>query len=133
MLIRNKDNMKQPMTLHIAYNNEQFLKRFFCSFSQLLVFNMILVTCIIKLHFFPILLICPIYTVSLYFIMATGKVSPIFTPNSLESMIEYTLILSILERICEMTIKPWECQRYDSQLLPLQHLLEIRTWRKEWN
>jgi len=38
--------------------------------------------------------------------MATGKVSPIFTPNSLESMIEYTFILNILERIYEMTIKP---------------------------
>ncbi len=47
-------------------------------------------------------------------------------------MIEYTLISSILERICEMTTKPCECQRDDSQLLPLQHLLEIRTWGKEW-
>jgi hypothetical protein len=25
-------------------------------------------------------------------------------------MIEYTLISNILERICEMTTKPWECQ-----------------------
>jgi hypothetical protein len=41
--------------------------------------------------------------------MVKGKFSPIFTPNTLESMIEYTLISSILERICEMTTKPWEC------------------------
>ncbi len=46
-------------------------------------------------------------------------------------MIEYTLILSILERICEMTPKPWECQRDESWLLPLQHLLKIKTWGKE--
>jgi hypothetical protein len=59
------------------------------------------------------------YTTNLYFTMAKGKVSPIFTPNTLESMIEYTLILSILEKICEMTIKPWERQRDDSWLLPL--------------
>jgi hypothetical protein len=38
--------------------------------------------------------------------MARGKFSPIFTPNTLESMIAYTLISSILERICEMTTKP---------------------------
>jgi hypothetical protein len=38
--------------------------------------------------------------------MAREKFSPIFTPNTLESMIEYTLISSILERICEMTTKP---------------------------
>jgi hypothetical protein len=47
-------------------------------------------------------------------------------------MIEYTLISSILDRICEMTTKPWECQRDDIVLLPLQHLLEIKTWAKEW-
>jgi hypothetical protein len=57
--------------------------------------------------------------------MARTKFSPIFTPNTLESMIEYTLISSILEKICEMTTKPWECQRDDNQLFPLQHLLEI--------
>jgi hypothetical protein len=46
--------------------------------------------------------------------MARGKFSPIFTPNTLELMTKYTLIPSILERICEMTTKPWECQRDDS-------------------
>ncbi len=47
-------------------------------------------------------------------------------------MIEYTLILSILNRICKMTTKPWECPRNDTQLLPLQHLLKIGTWRTKW-
>jgi hypothetical protein len=31
------------------------------------------------------------------------KLTPNVTPNTLESMIEYTLISSILGRICEMT------------------------------
>jgi hypothetical protein len=35
--------------------------------------------------------------------MARGKWPRIFTPNTLESMIEYTLISSILDIICEMT------------------------------
>ncbi len=45
-------------------------------------------------------------------------------------MIEYTLISNILERICEMTTKPWECQRDDTWLLPFKPLLEITTWGK---
>jgi hypothetical protein len=64
--------------------------------------------------------------------VAKGKFSPIFTLNALESMIEYTLISSILERICEMSTNPWECQRDDNWLLLFQHLLETRTWGKEW-
>jgi hypothetical protein len=51
--------------------------------------------------------------------MAKERFPPIFTPNTLESMIEYTLISSILDKICEMTTKPWECQRNDIWLLPL--------------
>jgi hypothetical protein len=51
--------------------------------------------------------------------MARGKLTPIFTPNTLESMIEYTLISSLLDRICEMTTKPWEYLKDDTQLLPL--------------
>ncbi len=43
-------------------------------------------------------------------------------------MIKYTLISNILNRICEMITKPWEYPRNDTHLLPLQHLLEIRTW-----
>jgi hypothetical protein len=62
--------------------------------------------------------------------MARRKFSPIFTPNILESMIEYTLISSTLEKICEMTTKLWECQRDDSWLFPIQHSLKIRTWGK---
>jgi hypothetical protein len=31
--------------------------------------------------------------------MVRGKISSIFTPNTLESMIEYTLLSNILERI----------------------------------
>ncbi len=64
--------------------------------------------------------------------MARGKFPSIFTPNTLESMIEYTLILSILNRICEMMTKPWECPKDDTRLLRLQHLLEIRTWGTKW-
>jgi hypothetical protein len=64
--------------------------------------------------------------------MARGKLPPIFTPNTSESMIQYTLILSILDRICEMTTKPWEYLRDDTQLIPFQHLLETRTWGTKW-
>jgi hypothetical protein len=52
--------------------------------------------------------------------MAKGKLPPIFTPNTLESMIEYTIISNILDKICEMTTKPWECQR------------EFKTWGTKW-
>jgi hypothetical protein len=45
--------------------------------------------------------------------VAKGKLPPIFTPNALESMIEYTLISSILDRICEITTRPWEYPRDD--------------------
>jgi hypothetical protein len=51
--------------------------------------------------------------------MARGKLPPIFTPNTSESMIEYTLISNILNTICEMTTKPWECPKDETQLLPL--------------
>jgi hypothetical protein len=50
--------------------------------------------------------------------MARGKLPPIFSPNTLKSMIEYILISNILDKICEMTTKPWECPRDDTQLLP---------------
>jgi hypothetical protein len=46
--------------------------------------------------------------------MARKKLTPIFTPNTLESMIEYTLISSILNRICQMTTKPWEYPKNDT-------------------
>jgi len=59
--------------------------------------------------------------------MAREKLTPIFT-----SIVEYTLISSILDRICEMTTKPWEYLKDDTCLLPLQHLLEIITWGTKW-
>jgi hypothetical protein len=46
--------------------------------------------------------------------MARKKLTPIFTPNTLESIIEYSLISSILDRICEMIIKPWEYPKDDT-------------------
>jgi hypothetical protein len=94
--------------------------------------NIIIATYKIKLHFFPILLIYPIYTTSFYFTIARGKLPPIFTLNTLELMIECTLISSIMDRICEMTTKPWDHPRYDIQLLPFQHLLHIITWGSKW-
>jgi hypothetical protein len=64
--------------------------------------------------------------------MARGKLPPIFTPNTLESMIQYTLISSTLDKICEMTTKPWECQIDDIHLFPLKHLLQLKTWVTKW-
>jgi hypothetical protein len=49
------------------------------------------------------------------------------TPNTLETMIEYTLISSILDRICKMTTKPLEYLRDPTLLGPLKKLLEIKT------
>jgi hypothetical protein len=40
--------------------------------------------------------------------MAKGKFTGMVTPNTLETMIEYTLISSILDRICKMTTKALE-------------------------
>jgi hypothetical protein len=54
------------------------------------------------------------------------------TPNILESMIEYTLILSILDRICEMTTKPLEYPRDPTLVDPLKNLLKIRIWGTKW-
>jgi hypothetical protein len=53
-------------------------------------------------------------------------------PNTLETMIEYTLMLSILNRICKMIIKPLEYPRDLTLLDPLKNLLEIRTWGTYW-
>ncbi len=51
--------------------------------------------------------------------MARGKLPPIYTPNTLESMIEYTLISSMLNGICDMTTKPWECPKDKHSVTPL--------------
>jgi len=57
---------------------------------------------------------------------------PNVTPNTLESMIEYTLMSNILNKICEITKKPLEYPRDDTKLQPLQYLLEIKTWGIKW-
>jgi hypothetical protein len=44
------------------------------------------------------------------------KLTPNVTPNTLESMIEYTLISSILDRIYKMTKKLLEYLRNDTRL-----------------
>ncbi len=54
------------------------------------------------------------------------------TLNTLETMIVYTLISIILDRICEMTTKPLEYPRDPTLLNPLKNLLEIRTWGTKW-
>ncbi len=56
--------------------------------------------------------------------MAKRKLSPTITLNTLESMIEYMLISSILERICEMKKNPLEYPRDNTRLDPLMHYLE---------
>ncbi len=64
--------------------------------------------------------------------MEKGKLSPIVTLNTLESMIEYMLISNILERICKMTKQPLEYPRDNTKLDPFMHLLKIRTWGTKW-
>jgi hypothetical protein len=44
--------------------------------------------------------------------MGRRKLTPNVTPNTLESMIEYTLISSILDRICKMTKKRFLAATY---------------------
>jgi hypothetical protein len=51
--------------------------------------------------------------------MAKRKLKSIVTPNTLGSMVEYSLISSILNKICEMTKKTMEYPRNDSRLVPL--------------
>jgi hypothetical protein len=62
--------------------------------------------------------------------MIKRKLSPIFTPNSLDFMVEYMLVSNILERICDMTKEPLEYSRDNTRLDPFKHLLEIKTWGK---
>jgi hypothetical protein len=50
--------------------------------------------------------------------MAKRKYTSMVTPNTLETTIEYTLISSILDRICEMIKTPLEYLR-DPPLLDL--------------
>jgi hypothetical protein len=55
--------------------------------------------------------------------MGRRKLTPNVTPNILASMIECTLLSSILDKICKMTKKPLEYPKDDTRLNPLQHLL----------
>ncbi len=96
-----------------------------CIFPPLLLICMIYIS--IRIYF-PLLCICIIFTsttclqsLNLYFTMGRKKLTPIVTPKTLESMIEYTLISNILEKLCEMTIKPLEYLKDDTQLFPIQH------------
>jgi hypothetical protein len=52
--------------------------------------------------------------------MAKKKITAIVTPNTLETMIKYTLISSILNRICEMIKTPLEYPRNPTLLDPLK-------------
>ncbi len=54
------------------------------------------------------------------------------TLNTLEIMIEYTLISSILDKICEMTTKSLEYPRDPTLLNPFKNLLKIKTWGTKW-
>jgi hypothetical protein len=47
-------------------------------------------------------------------------------------MIEYTLISSILDKICEMTTKSLEYPRDPTLLNPFKNLLKIKTWGTKW-
>jgi hypothetical protein len=64
--------------------------------------------------------------------MATRKFTTKVTPNTLEIMIEYILISSILNRICEIIKTPLEYPKDPTLLYPFKQLLEIRTWGSNW-
>jgi hypothetical protein len=65
--------------------------------------------------------------------MAKRKLTPIVTPNTLEAMIEYTLISSVRDKMCDMTKKPLEYPKNDTQLVPPpRHLIKTKTWGIDW-
>jgi hypothetical protein len=64
--------------------------------------------------------------------MAKQKSIGMVTTNILNTIIEYTLISSILDKICEMTIKPLEYPKDPTLLDRLKNLLEIKTWGISW-
>jgi hypothetical protein len=53
--------------------------------------------------------------------MAKQKFTRMVRPNTLETMIEYTSISSILDNICEMITKPLEFPRDPTILDPLKN------------
>jgi hypothetical protein len=82
------------------------------------------------LHFFPLSTKLPssnfsmatthLQFLNIYFTMAKIKFTTMVTPNTLETMIEYTLILSILDRICKMIKTPLEYPRDPTLLHPFK-------------
>ncbi len=56
----------------------------------------------------------------IYVITAKRKFTTMVTPNTLETMIEYTLISSILDRICEMIKTPLRYLRDPTLLNPFK-------------
>jgi hypothetical protein len=64
--------------------------------------------------------------------MANRKFTRMVIPNTLEIMIEYTLISNIQNIICEMTSFFGEYPKDPTHLNPLKNLLEIRTWGTKW-
>jgi hypothetical protein len=59
---------------------------------------------------FPTVTTC-LQLLNIYFTMAKIKLIAMVTPNTLETMIEYSFISSILDKICELTKKPLEYTR----------------------
>jgi hypothetical protein len=57
---------------------------------------------------------------NIYFTMAKIKFTTMVTPNTLETMIKYTLISSILDRICKMIKIPLEYPRNPTLLNPFK-------------
>ncbi len=55
------------------------------------------------------------------------------TPNTLDTMIKYTLISSILNRICKMTTKSLEYPRDPTLLDPLKNLLKLKHGEQNGN
>jgi hypothetical protein len=64
--------------------------------------------------------------------MEKRKFKAMVTLNTLETMIEYILISSILNRICKLTKTPLEYPKDPTLLDPFKQLLEIKTWGLEW-
>ncbi len=64
--------------------------------------------------------------------MAKKKFIVMVKLNTLEILIEYTLISSKLNIISEMIKTPLEYPRNPTLLNPLKKLLEIRTWGSKW-
>jgi hypothetical protein len=69
---------------------------------------------------------------NIYYTITKRKFIAMVTPNTLETMIEYTLISSILHRISEMLKTPLEYPRDSTLLNSFKKLLEIRMQGSKW-